>query len=40
MSKYQIPEGKKLGLKLKMIEKAWVQNNFQISEKYLDFHNQ
>ena len=35
MSKYNIPEGKILGNKLKMIEKIWVQNGFQISEKQI-----
>ena len=33
MSKYNIPEGKELGNKLKMIEEIWVQNGFQISDK-------
>ncbi|MDC3074612.1 CCA tRNA nucleotidyltransferase [Candidatus Pelagibacter sp.] len=33
MSKYNIPEGKVLGHKLKMIEEIWVQNGFQISDK-------
>ena len=33
MSKYNIPEGKMLGSKLKLIEEAWVKNNFQISEQ-------
>ena len=33
MSKYNIPEGKVLGNKLKMIEEIWVQNGFQISDK-------
>ena len=33
MSKFQIPEGKTLGNKLKMIEETWVQNGFQISDK-------
>ena len=33
ISKYKIPEGKTLGVKLKMIEKEWVKNNFYISEK-------
>ena len=32
MTKYNIPEGKKLGVKLKMIEELWVDNNFKISE--------
>ena len=33
MSKYNIPEGKVLGNKLKKIEEIWVQNGFQISDK-------
>jgi poly(A) polymerase len=33
MSKYNIPEGKILGKKLKSIEELWVQNGFQISDK-------
>ena len=33
MSKYNIPEGKVLGNKLKIIEEIWVQNGFQISDK-------
>jgi len=33
MTKYNIPEGKELGKKLKMIEERWVDNNFEISEK-------
>tara|TARA_B110001452_G_scaffold209466_1_gene179755 strand:- start:280 stop:1554 length:1275 start_codon:yes stop_codon:yes gene_type:complete len=32
MTKYNIPEGKELGNKLKMIEELWVNNNFKISE--------
>jgi poly(A) polymerase len=35
MAKYNIPEGKILGDKLKMIEETWVQNGFQISEKQI-----
>jgi len=35
MAKYNIPEGKILGNKLKLIEETWVQNNFQISEKQI-----
>ena len=35
MTKYNIPEGKKLGNKLKLIEETWVQNSFQISEKQI-----
>ena len=33
MTKYNIPEGKELGNKLKLIEELWVDNNFKISEK-------
>ena len=33
MSKFNIPEGKNLGNKLKIIEETWVQNGFQISDK-------
>ena len=33
MEKYNIAEGKILGDKLKMIEEAWVENGFTISEK-------
>ena len=33
MTKYNISEGKELGLKLKQIENKWVDNNFTISEK-------
>jgi len=32
MTEYNIPEGKKLGVKLKEIEKNWVENNFEISK--------
>ena len=35
MSKYNIPEGKMLGKKLKSIEELWVQNGFQISDKQI-----
>ena len=35
MTKFNIPEGKILGNKLKMIEEMWVQNGFQISEKQI-----
>ena len=35
MSKYNIPRGKILGEKLKMIEEMWVQNFFQISDKQI-----
>ena len=33
MEKYNIPEGKELGNKLKLIEEVWANNNFEISEK-------
>ena len=36
MEKYQIPEGKSLGNKLKNIEEEWVNNNFNLSEKQID----
>ena len=35
MAKYNIPESKILGSKLKLIEETWVQNSFQISEKQI-----
>ena len=33
MEKYNIPEGKELGAKLKAIEEIWTNNNFKISDK-------
>ena len=36
MQKYKIPEGKQLGVKLKMIEVEWVKNNFTISDKQVE----
>ena len=36
MEKYNIFEGKELGIKLKEIEKVWVNNNFQISENEVE----
>ena len=36
MNKYDIPEGKTLGSKLKMIEEIWVSNNFNISDKQVE----
>ena len=33
MKKYHVPQGRELGKTLKTIEEAWVNNNFQISEK-------
>ena len=36
MKKYNIPEGKELGLKLKQIENKWVDNDFRITEKEVE----
>jgi len=36
MNKYDIPEGKQLGEKLKLIEKEWVKNNFKISDQQVN----
>jgi tRNA nucleotidyltransferase/poly(A) polymerase len=36
MKKYDIPEGKQLGEKLKAIEEEWVKNNFKISDQQLN----
>ncbi len=36
MKKYELPEGKQLGKKLKIIEEEWVKNNFKISEQQID----
>ncbi|MDA7577242.1 CCA tRNA nucleotidyltransferase [Candidatus Pelagibacter sp.] len=36
MNRYNIPEGKLLGDKLKMIEEIWVKNNFEISQKQVE----
>ena len=33
MEKYNIPEGKELGSKLKAIEEVWINNNFKISDR-------
>ena len=33
IEKYNFSEGKELGMKLKDIEKVWIDNNFQISDK-------
>ena len=35
MTKYNIPEGKTLGNKLKMIEEIWVSNDFKVSDKQI-----
>ena len=36
MKKYEIPEGKLIGEKLKRIEQEWVENNFKISDQEVD----
>ena len=36
MNKYQVPGDKNLGLKLKLIEKEWIDNNFKISDHQVD----
>jgi hypothetical protein len=35
IKKYNIPEGRQLGIKLRKIEEAWVENNFQITDKHV-----
>ena len=37
MTKYKIPEGRQLGIKLKMIEEEWVKNNFKISDQQVEY---
>jgi len=36
ITKYKIPEGKQLGVKLKLIEEEWAGNNFKISDQQID----
>ena len=36
MSKYKLKEGRNLGDKLKLIEKEWVNNDFQITNKQVE----
>ncbi len=36
MNKFKIPEGKQLGEKLKIIEKEWVKNNFEITNQQVE----
>tara|TARA_S200000501_G_scaffold357375_1_gene380998 strand:+ start:40 stop:1314 length:1275 start_codon:yes stop_codon:yes gene_type:complete len=36
MMKHKIPEGKQLGVKLKLLEELWVDNNFQISDQQVE----
>ena len=33
MEKYNVAEGKLLGIKLKRIEEKWINNDFKVSEK-------
>ena len=35
MSNYNIPEGKLLGTKLKLLEETWIKNGFVINEKQI-----
>ena len=37
MNKYNILQGKQLGVKLKLIEKKWVDNNFKISDEQINY---
>jgi len=36
MTRYKIPEGRRLGTMLKLIEEEWISNNFEISDKQID----
>ena len=36
IKKYKIPKGKEIGLKLKIIEKEWVENDFKITDKQIN----
>ena len=36
MEKYQIPEGRDLGKKLKAIEEEWLNSNFQLTDKQIN----
>ena len=36
IEKYDIPEGKELGKKLKIVEEFWINNEFKISEKEIE----
>ena len=33
IDKYNLSEGKLIGIKLKKIEEKWIENNFKISER-------
>jgi poly(A) polymerase len=36
MEKYNIPEGKQLGLKLKKIEELWIKNDFTVLDNEIE----
>tara|TARA_A100000164_G_C21579739_1_gene617932 strand:- start:27 stop:452 length:426 start_codon:yes stop_codon:yes gene_type:complete len=36
MKKYEIPEGRQLGEKLKRIEEEWIKNNFKITDEQVN----
>ena len=36
IEKYDIPQGKNLGTKLKIIEEEWVNNDFQLTDKQIN----
>jgi poly(A) polymerase len=36
MKRYEIPQGKQLGEKLKIIEEEWVNNDFKISDNEVE----
>ena len=36
MKKYQIPEGKQIGIMLKLIEQKWIENDFKISDQQIN----
>ena len=36
MKKFDIPQGKKVGENLKLVEDYWINNNFKISDKELE----
>ena len=36
MEKYNIKEGKELGIKLKQLESLWVENSFKLSDREVE----
>ena len=36
MEKFNIPEGKQLGLKLKKIEEQWIKNDFTVLDNEIE----